>query len=88
MSRSFRYATITRSSSLDGRPVEVQVKVIRCCGDEVWCDSFTNTCPTCHTDFNSAGQELAPRWQWGEETGEDYRDLLVGDDTLADGLDG
>lgn len=29
------------------------------------------TCDRCRRDFNSAGTELAPRCQWGEETGED-----------------
>lgn len=49
----------------------------RChCGAEVELDSFTNTCDRCGRDYNSAGQELAPREQWGEETGESPADVL------------
>lgn len=45
----------------------------RCsCGTEVYLDSFTNTCGGCGADYNSAGQLLAPRCQWGEETGEHW----------------
>jgi len=45
-----------------------------CCGEEVYLDRFTNACE-CGRDYNSAGQELAPRSQWGEETGESYADI-------------
>lgn len=48
----------------------------RCeCGREVSLDGFTNTCE-CDRDYNSAGQLLAPRSQWGEETGEYLSDIL------------
>jgi hypothetical protein len=44
--------------------------VIRCaCLETVNCTNFTNTC-SCGRDYNFAGTELAPREQWGEETGE------------------
>jgi hypothetical protein len=44
--------------------------VIRCgCGSKLDCRSFTNTCK-CGRDYNFAGDELAPREFWGEETGE------------------
>lgn len=42
------------------------------CGTKVECDGFTNTCPKCGADYNFAGQLLAPREQWGEETGEPW----------------
>lgn len=42
------------------------------CGEEVYLDSFTNTCDKCERDYNIQGQELAPRSQWGEETGEHW----------------
>jgi hypothetical protein len=52
-------------------------RVGRChCGEEVTLDRFTNTCYICGTDYNSAGQELAPREQWGEETGEHWSDCI------------
>lgn len=46
------------------------------CGCEVELDRFTNTCDGCQADYNSAGQLLAPREQWGEETGESLADIL------------
>lgn len=46
------------------------------CGCEVELDRFTNTCERCGREYNSAGQELAPREQWGEETGEYLGDIL------------
>jgi hypothetical protein len=47
----------------------------RCqCGVELSLDRFTNTCE-CGRDYNTAGQELVPREQWGEETGETYTDI-------------
>jgi len=58
---------------------------IRCsCGAEVVlelpskyysCD--VNTCD-CGKDYNGSGQLLAPRSQWGEETGETYVDIMNG----------
>lgn len=45
------------------------------CGCEVQLDSFTNTCDHCNRDYNMSGQLLAPRCQWGEETGESFCDL-------------
>ncbi len=45
------------------------------CGCEVELDRFTNTCDGCGRDYNSSGQLLAHRSQWGEETGESYCDL-------------
>lgn len=46
--------------------------VLRCdCGHHVALGHhFTNTCDNCHADYNSQGTRLAPRSQWGEETGE------------------
>lgn len=35
-------------------------------------------CGRCGREFNSAGQELAPREQWGEETGETAADYYRG----------
>lgn len=48
------------------------------CGRQVWCDGFTNTCE-CGADYNSSGQLLAPREQWGEETGEHWTDCVKGE---------
>lgn len=46
------------------------------CGEEIELSGFTNTCTNCDRDYNSSGQELAPRSQWGEETGESLSDIL------------
>jgi hypothetical protein len=43
------------------------------CGEEVPCGSFTNECE-CGCDYNFAGQLLADRSQWGEETGESWQE--------------
>ena len=45
------------------------------CGQEVMLTGFTNTC-NCGLDYNSSGELLAPRSQWGEETGESLSDIL------------
>jgi len=37
--------------------------------------SWANECDRCGREYNGSGQLLAPREQWGEETGEDWRDL-------------
>jgi hypothetical protein len=54
------------------------------CGEQLYLDCFTNTCEKCGADYNSAGQELAPRSQWGYETGESVQDIL---DVDSDGFD-
>lgn len=63
----------------------------RCsCGREVLLRGFTNTCE-CGADYNISGQRLAPRSQWGEETGESVADILAIDtmtpEELLDGDD-
>lgn len=45
------------------------------CGRRVTLYGFTNTCD-CGADYNSSGQRLAPREQWGEETGEHWSDCI------------
>ena len=47
------------------------------CGTEVELTGFTCTCPGCGRDYNSSGNELASRAQWGEETGETAADILM-----------
>ena len=51
-----------------------RVPVVKCdCGQEVECwEGWANECPSCHTEYNGGGQKLAPRSQWGEETGETF----------------
>jgi hypothetical protein len=46
------------------------------CGENVQLFGFTNTCNQCQRDYNMSGQELAPRSQWGLETGENINDIL------------
>jgi hypothetical protein len=49
-----------------------RVTEIVCCGDRMICADFTNTCPTCGKDFNWNGTLLAPREEWGWDTGERF----------------
>lgn len=46
------------------------------CGCEIELERFTNTCDGCQADYSSSGELLAPREQWGEETGESVADIL------------
>lgn len=56
------------------RMVTTEYAELKCtCGDIVILQHFTNTC-ACDKDYNSLGQELAPRSQWGCETGEHWTD--------------
>jgi hypothetical protein len=59
-----------------GTPHIRRTVVMTCCGGDVECHSFTNTCDKCGADYNTAGQRLAPRSQWGEETGETLDEIL------------
>jgi hypothetical protein len=55
---------------------------IKCkCGRKlwIWADQFTNTCERCGRDYDGQGDLLAPRSQWGEETGETYTEIMMGD---------
>jgi len=56
-------------------PYRVSAK-IKCCGEWLSLHNFTNTCPHCNADYNASGQLLAPRSQWGEETGESWVDCI------------
>jgi len=50
--------------------------LIKCdCGEEILCTGFTNECDNCNELYNRWGQQLAPRNQWGEDTGEVYYDI-------------
>ena len=55
-----------------------QPALIRCdCrGATVELAGFTNTCTRCGRDYDSGGSLLAPREQWGEETGESLAEIL------------
>jgi hypothetical protein len=55
-------------------------KMVKCdCGEEVVCQGFTSSCE-CGADYNWNGDQLAPRSQWGEETGESIVDIYNGSD--------
>ena len=45
------------------------------CGRTLELPDFTNTCE-CGRDYNQGGQLLAPREQWGEETGEHWSECI------------
>ena len=59
-------------------------KIIECCGQELICEHFTNTCRNCGSDFNMSGDQLADRSQWGSETGESVSDILSVDINQSD----
>lgn len=65
----------------------LQPAILRCaCGEEValW-SSWANTCEKCGQEFNGSGQRLAPRHQWGEETGERFACACGNCDTDVEG---
>jgi hypothetical protein len=53
------------------------LRIITCdCGQSFEViDWFEEQCPVCGQLYNGAGQKLAPRDQWGEETGETLADI-------------
>lgn len=63
-------------------------KEITCeCGEVLVCQGFTTTCE-CGRDYNWNGHLLAPREQWGEETGEHWSEIInAGEDDSFGGLD-
>ena len=53
------------------------VGICEVCGSQVVLSaSLANTC-SCGAEYNLFGQRLAPRSQWGEETGESLSDILI-----------
>ena len=48
------------------------------CGEEVCLTGYPNDCE-CGRDYDIQGNLLAPRSQWGEETGESIGDILQAD---------
>jgi hypothetical protein len=67
------------------RWIEYAVGICDDCGAKVELRGFTNTCE-CGADYNMSGSHLAPREQWGEETGECAADILSVDYTSTDDL--
>lgn len=48
---------------------EPAIGLCEVCGAHVELSSHTNSCG-CGNEYNGFGQRLAPRWMWGDETGE------------------
>lgn len=66
----------------DGRVRTLNIRIaepaaVRCdCGAVVELYStWANACDACGREYNGSGQTLAPREQWGEETGETQADF-------------
>lgn len=74
--RTNTMVTIIKKSKYFGYNKEPMV-IICNCGTTLELPEFTNTCPGCNLDYNSMGQMLAPRDQWGEETGESLSEILA-----------
>ena len=72
----------------DGRPV-----TLRCdCNALLHLDDVRPgadvECDRCGREYNSGGQALAPRSQWGEETGETAQDYYAGFNNPQHAFDG
>ena len=55
------------------------LRLLTCdCGTKfiIW-DWFEEQCPNCRQLYNGAGQKLAPKQCWGEETGETLADIYA-----------
>lgn len=50
------------------------ITIVTCCSEDLFCENFTTTCPHCGGDYNGNGSLLAPRLQWGFDTGEHWTD--------------
>lgn len=66
-----------RIRSFTVRPYPKRGWILCHCGKPVSLQGFTNTCE-CGVDYNMSGSELAPRSQWGYETGETADEILRG----------
>ena len=62
------------SEEYDKGHVPKVCRILTCCGEDLILFNNTNTCPICGADYNMSGDRLAPREQWGEETGEYWQD--------------
>jgi len=64
---------MVESAQYPGTTYPRQTVEVKCCG--TWLNvsnRFTTTCDSCEADYNQSGHRLAPRSQWGEETGEHW----------------
>lgn len=72
----------------DGRPIELQCD----CGARLDMEGLRPgsdvECDRCGREYNSAGQLLADRSQWGEETGETAQDYYQGFNDPEHAFDG
>lgn len=69
------YAEVKRRHPNDREIWSVTVyPLVQCaCGDEIACIStWVNPCDNCENEYDRNGYLLAPREQWGEETGERF----------------
>jgi hypothetical protein len=67
-----------RVESYETRHVEPGTILCDCGAELANYGGFTITCHACEADYNGAGQRLAHRSQWGEETGESWSDCYSG----------
>lgn len=51
---------------------KTRTKNCRCGNVIALTSAWANCCTNCGTEYNGAGQRLAPRSQWGVETGETF----------------
>lgn len=66
---------------------EPAIGVCNHCGRDVYLDhALTNPCE-CGAEYNLSGQELAPRSQWGWDTGESIDEIMQGNVGINDDVD-
>ena len=68
--------------------IECAVGICDSCGSRVGLHGFTNSCTGCPAEYNMSGQRLAPRSQWGAETGETVAEILSVDADPESALEG
>lgn len=62
------------------RDADDRLEYFKCdCGEWLYTDRVHDVfCEKCHRDYNAYGQLLAPKEQWGEETGEHWSEYYMG----------
>lgn len=82
--KGLKYLGIRDYSRTWNEPAVIRCHNAFCDGEVVLNMVMTNTCDKCGADYNSFGQLLAPRSQWGEDTGESLYDIMSADRDIND----
>ena len=75
---------MTGRTTYVNRYIDPAIGVCDRCGADVVLDhALANTC-VCGAEYNLSGQRLAPREQWGDDTGETLGEILEGNVNIND----